>query len=517
MQHKHYYIVFIVIATLMIGCTGTPSRDKVTDTTDTIYTQQAAMNIFAYQPARALQIIDSAIIVGNLSEVWADLSKARIYSSSLMKEQLDSLLGGPTDIRLDSARVIAERVLRHDSVKTNLKRKKEVLEILAYTARMQNDTIGWLQRSREYVDVCHQLGTDTETDALRTEAEIGAALHCLGQHEQGMAKIDSVIYKLSEKSSFTFDELDALIIALKRKILVLGSHEQYAEILPLARRIIELLDDYKDHPDSYHDNSPREPKDEQKRADYIAFYRNQALNYITSAYASLGEHGNMTEVYGQIEHSMREATAREHIARYNALQQQIESERQLVKTKKANLIAVAIGIFSLLAIAFALVVSFKNRSLKRKNRLLAQQIAATVNYRRMYWEEKRTQEPTAAPDLNKATEKEFFNYLNEVIIREKLFLDPAFGRQAIMDRFQLSKERVGAIFSKGSEHTRLNSYIQQLRLNYAAKLLVEQPNKSVVNIAEECGFSSHTYFSGCFHQYFDMSPSEFRREALEKN
>ena len=178
---------------------------------------------------------------------------------------------------------------------------------------------------------------------------------------------------------------------------------------------------------------------------------------------------------------------------------------------------VAIGIFSLFAIAFALVVSFKNRSLKRKNRLLAQQIAKTVNYRRMYWEEKRTQEPTAAPDLNKATEEEFFNYLNEVIIREKLFLDPAFGRQAIMDRFQLSKERVGAIFSKGSEHTRLNSYIQQLRLNYAAKLLVEQPNKSVVNIAEECGFSSHTYFSGCFHQYFDMSPSDFRREALEKN
>ena len=92
---------------------------------------------------------------------------------------------------------------------------------------------------------------------------------------------------------------------------------------------------------------------------------------------------------------------------------------------------VAIGIFSLFAIAFALVVSFKNRSLKRKNRLLAQQIAETVNYRRMYWEEKRTQEPTAVPDLNKATEEELFNYLNEVIIREKLFLDPAFGRQAL--------------------------------------------------------------------------------------
>ena len=35
---------------------------------DTIYTQQAAMNIYAYQPERALQIIDSAVIVGNITQ-----------------------------------------------------------------------------------------------------------------------------------------------------------------------------------------------------------------------------------------------------------------------------------------------------------------------------------------------------------------------------------------------------------------------------------------------------------------
>ncbi len=83
-----------------------------------------------------------------------------------------------------------------------------------------------------------------------------------------------------------------------------------------------------------------------------------------------------------------------------------------------------------------------------------------------------------------------------------------------MDRFQLTKERVGAIFSKGSNYAKLNSYIQHLRLEYSAKILVEQPDKNIVQIATDSGFSSSTYFCNCFRQHFGMSPSDYRRDAL---
>ncbi|MBQ1858368.1 MAG: helix-turn-helix transcriptional regulator, partial [Paludibacteraceae bacterium] len=83
------------------------------------------------------------------------------------------------------------------------------------------------------------------------------------------------------------------------------------------------------------------------------------------------------------------------------------------------------------------------------------------------------------------------------------------GRQTIMDRFNLSKERVGSIFSQ-SEHSKLTNYILQLRMEYAAKMLVEQPAKSIVQIAQECGFSSHKYFTARFRQHYNMTPSEFR-------
>ena len=520
-----FFLIFVGIL-MMVSCTDSSHSSKNQRTTrvpqasDTLYTRQAAMNIYAYQPQRALQILDSAVIVGNTSPWLADLMRARIYSSSPMHEQLDSLLGGPSDVRLDSARLISERLLSHDSIKVNLKRQLDVLELLVNAARQQCDTAKWLSRSREFVDICHQIGAEQETNALRTEAEIGAALCAQGQREQGMEKLDSVINQLDasfhrEHDRGTFDEMDALIIALKRKIVQFSLENKYAETLPLARRIIEQLNDYEKHPDVYHDGTYREPNDSLKRLDYIRFYRNQAHGYITAAYASLGEQGNMLKAFEEIERGVRDATAREHIALNQALRKQMEAEQLQAQANKSSLVAIIVGIIAVLILAISFVIILKNRIISRKNRLLAQQIAEAVHYKEIYWEEKHEEAVSNdMSDLSSLTDEQLFQLINDVIMREKLFLYSKFERQNIMDRFHLSKERVGAVFSNGSHYTKLNTYLQQLRLEYAAKLLVEQPDKSIAQISEESGFSSNTYFSSCFRQHFSISPSDFRSNAL---
>lgn len=307
-----------------------------------------------------------------------------------------------------------------------------------------------------------------------------------------------------------------MIVSLKRKISIYAAHGQYAETLPLARRIIELLDDYEQHPDAYHDGSKREPATVSKRADYIRFYRSQAQNYITAAYSSLGERGNMIDAFSKIEQGVREVTASEHVARYNAMQQQMTAEFQREKAHKVTQIAVAIGVLAVLFLIAAVIAIIENRAISRKNRILAHKISDAINYKKMYIEEKRAQAPPATPDAETATDEQLFQHISDIIVREKLFLDPKFERQTIMDRFQLTKERVGAIFSRGSDYSKLTNYIQQLRLEYAAKMLVEQPDKSVVQIAAECGFSSNTYFSNCFRQHYGISPTDFRRGALSK-
>ena len=532
MRYSIYTIIFAIMAALTVGCTESAKNGETTSTnhklqpSDTLYTVWAAMDIFAYQPERALQIIDSAVIVGNCSEVQADQCRARIYSMTQMYDKTDSLLGGPKDVRLDTAQAIGERLLQNDTIKANLIRQKDVLEILAHTERMKNDTIGWLQRSRQLVSVCRQIGDGASADALRTEAEIGTALFAMGQEKSGMAKLDSGIDVISKKErviSEKFSGLDALIIALKRKIMLLVSRGQYAETLPPARLIIEQLNKYEQNPDDFHDGSPREPKTAEKRADYIAFYRNQALNHMAIAYVSLGDRSNIFAAFEQIERNVREMTAREHIARYHALQQQMEAERERANAAKADTRSFFAGIIATLLTALALVLILHNRIINRKNHLLAQQIAENLNYKKMYWQEHRAKTAVASPadtntltDTDSLTDEQLFQKINEVVMCEQLYLDSSFGRQTIMDRFHLSKERVGSVFTKGSEYDNITSYTQQLRLIYAAHLLVEQPEKSIVEIAAECGFSTHTYFSGRFRQHFGISPTNYRREAQEQ-
>ena len=252
---------------------------------------------------------------------------------------------------------------------------------------------------------------------------------------------------------------------------------------------------------------------------------------LAEVYRKMGRYNQAADLYEQVLEiqdtlKTRKAknTAQELAAIYHDKEQeQIIMRQQTENTRQRYLL------FSVLALlvgvtAIAVVIIRKNRIISRKNQSLAAQISEAVNYKKMYWDEKwaqtqaRAQSPTAdSYDLKALTDEQLFLHINEVVMHERLFLDPNFGRQSIMDRFQLSKERVGAIISQGSEFVRLNKYILQLRLEYAARLLVNEPERTIAQIAADSGFSSSSYFSDRFRQYYGMSPSDFRTEATKSD
>jgi AraC-like DNA-binding protein len=260
-----------------------------------------------------------------------------------------------------------------------------------------------------------------------------------------------------------------------------------------------------------------------QQGDTLGEMMNTAKWGLAEVYRRMGRYSLAANLYEQVleiqdtlKSRKAKHTAQELAAVYHEKEQEQTIMHQQAKASRANLIALGIGILTLLFLAFAVILFFKNRIISRKNHILAQQITDALKFKDLYLKEKRTKEPRlAATDPDTFNEEQQFQYINEVIVREKLFLDPNFERQTIIERFQLSKERVGAIFSKGSGHTKLSNYIQQLRLEYAAKLLIEQPDKSIVQIASECGFSSSTYFSDRFRKSFGMSPSDFRKASIE--
>ena len=83
----------------------------------------------------------------------------------------------------------------------------------------------------------------------------------------------------------------------------------------------------------------------------------------------------------------------------------------------------------------------------------------------------------------------------------------------------ISNTEIGAIFGyhpfyiskvlKDRKGTTLRQYIIAYRLKLAKKLLSESA-KSVNEVAEECGFNDHSYFTKTFKNAFGMTPKEYR-------
>jgi transcriptional regulator GlxA family with amidase domain len=164
---------------------------------------------------------------------------------------------------------------------------------------------------------------------------------------------------------------------------------------------------------------------------------------------------------------------------------------------------------------YTFIVMRQKRLISQKNQSLAAQITEAMIYKEKYNNEMARMVATAdkTPDVNTLTDEQLFQYINDVIVRDRLFLDSRFDRQTIMERFQLTKERVGSAFAKGSQYAKLTDYTQELRLEYSTQLIADHPEKSISQVASDSGFSSYSYYCKCFRQRFGMTPSEFRTSS----
>ena len=227
------------------------------------------MAVYAQDRERALQLVDSARMAGNLTDERADLLRATIFARTMDSPQYDSAI------------VISERLLSKETIKEDPSLRQDILEFLVYSTRRLEDFNLQLEYCTQLDESYREQGEKTE--ALRTEAELGALLCRLGRAEEGLSKMDSVIRVLAPVRKF--NEMDAGIIAMKRKIGVIGDAPLIAAE---AQHILDCLEDYEQHPADFHDGSPREPDDED-RPGYIAYYRAQAWAFLAAAYANMGE------------------------------------------------------------------------------------------------------------------------------------------------------------------------------------------------------------------------------------
>ena len=157
----------IILAGLLLlaACNRTPRVHQIKNLGGTPYQEDTIRMTYARNPERALALLDSAILLGNIDPYHALLARATIYSRS------------PESRRLDQAETLCRSLLQHDSVVGVPQRQSAVLDLLIYTSNMKDDNEAYIRWASQKAELCREMGDEVE--ALRTRAEIGAAMAAL--------------------------------------------------------------------------------------------------------------------------------------------------------------------------------------------------------------------------------------------------------------------------------------------------------------------------------------------------
>ena len=560
------HLVFIYAALLtLVGCgDGKPVR-QLPHLGDTPYQQDTILVTYATNPERALTLLDSALLLGNISEYRAQCIRARIYSKSLVEQ------------RQDSAILICMELLGHDSVRNDAAEQENILDLLITTSRAKPDYEQYIHWATQKAELCQQQGQETER--WRSEADIGLVMTHLGQVDEGLAKLDEAISHLDAPGSI--DRMDAFIVACKRKINALNELHRYDEIITLGQRILDRLNHYEQHAKDYAEDSYRlswsdHPNDRDR---YLDFSRAQANGFMAEANAMINEKAKAKEhlarfdqsdygktftarrmiaptqmtlgmydealaTYAEIARRMAADTLNDDYAvilrsraiaahtknhyveaydyqtRYADLSKVLSDslmkgkaheyaaryhayEQQLeIQEKEAE--AERSHIISIAVAALAVLAIAFAIYFFRQKRIVSEKNHALV---RMI----NSMQPKSIDSrtVNNA-DSELFKHIDTAIRSERLYANIGLQRQDICDRFNISRHTLNDLLSDYTGGLSFPQYVNIIRLEEALRLLRDEPDKIISAIASEVGFSSANLREQ-FKRKYGMTPAEYRQ------
>lgn len=184
--------------------------------------------------------------------------------------------------------------------------------------------------------------------------------------------------------------------------------------------------------------------------------------------------------------------------------------------KKKNILLNIQGVILLCGIIMGAVVLYYTRIIRHRNKKLLKALNSLEAYRNIANGPEPTSlsdsmSPTSPDSESTADENErLFVKLDSQITRQRLFLNPNFGRAEMARLIGVDKNRIGHIMSKYSDASNASVYINTKRVEYGAKLLLMHPEYTIAAIATECGMTNTVTFNRTFREVYGMTPSEYR-------
>ena len=167
---------------------------------------------------------------------------------------------------------------------------------------------------------------------------------------------------------------------------------------------------------------------------------------------------------------------------------------------------------TLLAVCIALTVyAFRSyRKIKQKNRAATALINEMLANKRQLLdriEPYKSEDQKEAADAKLLHEK--FLKMEKLIIDKNLFVRPKLDRGDVAKEMGMTTNEFNALFNRFSKMS-FNNYINDLRMELAAKMLKDKQNYTIEAIATECGIPVRQTFHRLFAKKFGMTPAEYR-------
>ena len=218
------------------------------------------------EPERSLELIDSALFVGNITPARAVYLRGCIYL-------LD-------DTKRKDLPLMIEPVLEDPQTSP---RDFLLLKELLHNYYVQADVLPERSRlAQELASIYHEKGD--LADELRMRVDEADVLISLGQADEGVPMINEAIEGLSAIK--TRDALDGFLDAHKALIHYFQDCNNPAAMVVSASAMLNGVNDYEEHPEAYGD-APSERRDQ-----FIDFKKAAAFSYLALGHAMKG---NMAE------------------------------------------------------------------------------------------------------------------------------------------------------------------------------------------------------------------------------
>lgn len=616
------YSFSLCLLFLLTGCflsdPGKRGSGLSQEAADSLYTEPAAMSIHRADPGRALVMIDSGVIVGNITKERGQYLKAVTQYSglndlSLSRQTCLDLLGHQPST-LDSVTLMDTYSLLV-SIEKHLDNHADVIRYATEASRLAHLN-------------------DDLAEVGKMEATIAEMMLLMGNDEEGIERLRTVIEEMRQIDSF--DGVKTYHYTTLRLFHILLEYGRYAEIPPYCQSLLQRIDELAQHPERFSMKEGFDP------SEFIDLARGQTLAFLTTAYARqytaaknppmemtqaaraqllkkareteaemfktkwshtidcdrmmvaayhhLGDFDRFDEAMSRLDSIMpdtismnyliwlhhnciaakmrgRLAESLDYLERasvirdsldmrhqrdqlnelatlYHLQEEQLSRQQAEAEAERSHIINIALAIGLLAAIAFLVWFFRQKRIVEKKNHVLARQIGEIISLRdsapdslsrrgesmdtvvgdAVMGDAIPADVPTSLSNHCSEAEgdtvvgdadSELFQQLRTAILRDQLFLDPQLDRQALCDRFGLSKERIGAAFAKGSPYKSLIEFLNDCRLPYAAKLLTERPELTITDVAHESGFLNADTFGRNFKQKYALTPSQYQREAAK--